>query len=127
MGKHTIKVLMKENLAKLVNTMSPWFSVENLFGDASVRKDHMEMISEIIRMPGSYAIREKITREPTFADKILDEKHSHEDYLSILEILRTFSMYNTRWLRKNSAFAKKLIVRFTKAVNEKLKNDSKDS
>lgn len=127
LGKHTIKVLMKENLAKLVNTMSPWFSIENLFGDANVRKDHLEIISEIIKMPGSYAIREKITREPTFADKILDEKHSPEDYLSILEILRTLSKYNTRWLRKNSAFAKKLQVRFTKAVNEKLKSDSKDS
>jgi hypothetical protein len=118
LGRHTIKILMKENLAKLVNTMSPWFSIENLFGD--VKKGYLQMISEILKMPQSYAIREKITRDVNFADKILDDKYPLED-LTILDILKTLSKYNTHWLRNNSSFAKKLQVRFDRAVNEKIK------
>jgi|JI6StandDraft_1071083.scaffolds.fasta_scaffold18525_3 hypothetical protein len=95
--------------------MSPWFSVENLFGEN--KKGFLQMIAEIIKMPQSYAIREKITRDVNFADRILDDKHQFENYLTILEILKTLSKHNTHWLRKNSGFARKLQVRFDKAVN----------
>lgn len=123
LGRHTIKILFKENLAKLINTMSPWFSVENLFGDA--KKVFLQTIAEIIKMPQSYAIREKITRDVNFADRILDDKHQYEDYLTILEILKTLSKYNTHWLRKNPAFAKKLQVRFDRAVTERIKGEER--
>lgn len=123
LGRQTIKILFKENLAKLVNTMSPWFSVENLFGDA--KKGFLQMIAEIIRMPQSYAIREKITRDINFADRILDEKHQYEDYITILEILKTLSKHNTHWLRKNTGFMRKLQVRFDRAVTERIKGEER--
>jgi hypothetical protein len=49
LGRHTIKTLLKENLAKLINTMSPWFSAEIIFSD--VKKGYLQMVLEIIKMP----------------------------------------------------------------------------
>ena len=108
LGKQTVKVLLKQNLAKLLNTMSPLFLRRYSSSEGNIQ--FFPLINEILEMDLSYCVRERVTRDSSFAEKQLEQTEKLPVELSVvLTILKTFASRNTTWFKKNQPLADRLV------------------